>query len=133
MALFSGSGDDSDGAKLAFAIITKGKGSTRMGIRVLNSLPRQLHHFATNKNKVWTPLMEAIAKKYGLSLNGAWNKAIMPHLGRHPNEYHSFVYSMMQKASKKAGKNKDEFLKLFDEYVRQPVVNNPEILRKSGW
>ncbi|MBP1617672.1 MAG: hypothetical protein H6Q14_1499 [Bacteroidetes bacterium] len=28
--------------------------------------------------------MEGIAKQFGLDLNGAWNKAAMPHLGRHP-------------------------------------------------
>lgn len=131
--LFSEIGDDSPEAALAFAVVTKGKAKSKSAIRLLESLPNQLHHFATNKNKKWTPLMEAIAKKYGLSLNGAWNKQILPHLGRHPNEYHNFVYNAMRKASSQAGTNKEQFLKLFNQYVQQPVIDNPELLRKSGW
>ncbi len=50
--------------------------------------PEQLHHFATNKNKTYTPQFEEIANKYGLDLDDAWNKEYMPHQGRHPNEYH---------------------------------------------
>ena len=61
------------------------------------SKPMQLHHFATDKNKVFTPQMEAIASKYGLNLNEPWNKEYMHHLGRHPNEYHNYVLEQMQK------------------------------------
>lgn len=43
--------------------------------------------------------MEGIAKQFGLDLNGAWNKAAMPHLGRHPNAYHNFVLKGMQDAA----------------------------------
>ena len=35
--------------------------------------PEQLHHFATNKNKTYTPQFEEIANKYGLDLDDAWN------------------------------------------------------------
>ncbi len=100
--IFSASGaDDNAGTAIAFALVTKGKGNPKAALRALSgikNLPIQIHHFATNKNKRWTPLMEAIAKKYGLSLNGSWNKAAMNHLGRHPNEYHSFVYNAIEKS-----------------------------------
>jgi hypothetical protein len=133
-SVFDASGASSNSnLALATMLVSKGKAKPKTVARILKSLPNQIHHFATNKNKKWTPLMEAIAKKYGLSLNGSWNKQSLPHLGRHPNEYHAFVYNMMRKASSEAGSNKDKFLQLFNKYVKQPVSNNPEMLRKSGW
>lgn len=96
-------------------------------------LPIQIHHFATNKNKTFTPKMAGIANEFGLGLNGAWNKQALPHLGRHPNAYHNFVLDGMQKASAGAGGSQSEFLNLFNQYVIQPVIQNPGLLRKSGW
>ncbi|ULC57923.1 DUF6443 domain-containing protein [Flaviramulus sp. BrNp1-15] len=96
-------------------------------------LPMQMHHFATNKHSVYTGQMGKIAKKFGLDLDGAWNKMLLPHLGRHPNAYHNFVLSGMQKASMEAGGNTKVFLKLFNKYVKKPVINNPKLLRKAGW
>jgi len=77
--------------------------------------------------------MGDIAKQYGLDLNGAWNKAALPHLGRHPEAYHKFVYQNMQRAATEAGGNQAKLLQLFDQYVKQPVLQNPNLLRKSGW
>ncbi|MDE3184495.1 MAG: AHH domain-containing protein, partial [Bacteroidota bacterium] len=99
----------------------------------ISELPNQIHHFATNKNSIFTKQMSAIAKKYGLDLDEAWNKASLPHLGRHPNAYHNFVLEGMQRASMEAGENQNQFLQLFDKYVKQPVFQNPNLLRKSGW
>lgn len=47
------------------------------------ALPRQVHHFLTDKHSVFTPLFEAIVVKYGLTLNDAWNLESLPHQGRH--------------------------------------------------
>ena len=44
--------------------------------------PNQVHHFATNKSKKYTSQFESITKKYGLELDGDWNKQSMPHQGR---------------------------------------------------
>jgi hypothetical protein len=66
-------------------------------------------------------------------LEGAWNKQALPHLGRHPNEYHDFVLKGMRNASDGAGGSQAEFLRLFDQGVKQPVIKNPALLRKSGW
>ncbi len=96
-------------------------------------LPTQIHHFATNKNKLFTPQMANIAKQFGLDLDGAWNKAALPHLGRHPNAYHIFVLKGMQEAAAGAGGSQKQFLNLFNQYVKQPVIQNPGLLRKSGW
>ncbi len=110
-----------------------GKSTTTAIKQAGNKLPTQIHHFATNKNSVWTSKMADIAKQYGLNLNESWNKATMPHLGRHPNAYHNFVYQNMQRAATEAGGNQTKFLQLFDQYVKQPILQNPELLRKSGW
>ncbi|MCU0916720.1 MAG: AHH domain-containing protein [Planctomycetes bacterium] len=100
---------------------------------VSQSLPQQMHHFATTINEVYTPRMQEIAGKYGLDLQGAWNKQLLPHLGRHPNEYHEFVLRNMRQAERLAGSSQGAFLESFDVLVKQPVIQNPELLRKAGW
>ncbi len=96
-------------------------------------VPKQLHHFATNKSKVYTPAMTNIAKKLGLDLDENWNKEFLPHLGRHPNEYHQFVLRGMERAANEANGDKSKFIELFEKYVKEPIRNNPDLLRKSGW
>ena len=99
----------------------------------IESLPSQMHHFATNKHSTYTKQMAEIANKYDLRLSGKWNQELMPHLGRHPNLYHDFVLDGMRKAAAEAGPSSARFLQLFDQYVKQPVMTNPNLLRKSGW
>jgi hypothetical protein len=77
--------------------------------------------------------MEAIAKRFGLDLDDLWNKAAMPHLGRHPTKYHEFVLQGMQQAAAEAGTSTAKFLELFDLYVKQPILQNPNLLHSSGW
>lgn len=100
---------------------------------VKSSRPNQVHHFATNKNSRYTKQMSDIADKYGLKLDGDWNKELLPHQGRHPNNYHDFVLDGMNRASNEAGSDTSKFLELFDKYVKEPVRNNPDLLRKAGW
>ena len=95
--------------------------------------PNQVHHFATNKNSTYTPQMEEIANRFGLKLDQSWNKEAMPHLGRHPNAYHQFVLENMQNAATQANGSKSEFLRLFEQNVKQPVRSNPKMLNKSWW
>ncbi len=99
----------------------------------IKKIPIQIHHFATNKSKTWTPKLEKIAKKYNLDLDGDWNKKAMHHQGRHPNKYHEFVLEGMKRAEKEASTNKQKFLELFNQYIIQPVLQNPLLLRKAGW
>jgi RHS repeat-associated protein len=103
------------------------------GLDCKKKLPTQTHHFATNKNKKYTPQMKSIANEFGLDLNEKWNKQDLPHIGRHPNKYHDFVLEGMQNAKAGAGGSQSEFLRLFDENVKQPVNLNLELLKKSGW
>ena len=100
---------------------------------VKSTMPNQVHHFATNKSKKYTQQMSNIADKYGLKLKGDWNKELLPHQGRHPNKYHDFVLDGMNRASNEAGSDTSKFLELFDKYVKEPVRNNPDLLKKVGW
>ncbi len=112
----------------------RAEGQCKAAVKVtIKKVVEQIHHFATNKNKFFTPQMEAIARRFGLKLDEAWNKMILPHLGRHPNQYHRFVLEGMETAAQEAGKDTTKFLELFGKYVVQPIKNNPELLRKAGW
>ncbi|QLQ17019.1 MAG: hypothetical protein HZY73_16695 [Micropruina sp.] len=68
-----------------------------------------------------------------MDLDEAWNKEALAHLGRHPNAYHRFVLAGMPRAAKEAGTDKNLFLDLFEKYVKNPVRNNPQLLRRAGW
>jgi len=98
-----------------------------------NARPIQNHHFATPTNKKYTPRMQEIAERQNLSLEGDWNRGQLPHQGRHPDAYHQFVLDSMREADSVAGANQDQFLKLFGDSVREPVLQNPDLLRKAGW
>lgn len=58
--------------------------------------PNQVHHYATNKNKIYTQEFKDITDKYGLDLDADWNKELLPHQGRHPNAYHDFILDEMK-------------------------------------
>lgn len=77
--------------------------------------------------------MQQIVKKYGLELDGAWNKELLPHRGRHPEAYHRFVYDQMKRADSKAHGSAARFVALFERYVKDPVRANPDLLRRIGW
>ena len=97
-----------------------------------NTKPNQIHHYATNKSKTYTPQLEEVTKKYGLNLDDAWNKDLLPHQGRHPNEYHEYILDSMKQFDDIAQGNKDIFLKLFDG-LKENVKNNPDMLYKNYW
>jgi RHS repeat-associated protein len=100
---------------------------------IMERLEEQIHHFATNKGKSYHPMFKKFADRYQLDLDGAWNKESIPHLGRHPTEYHNFVLDGMRRAATEAGKDRQKFLELFEKYVKAPVRENPWMLRKDGW
>ena len=105
--------------------ITGGNGGTA-------TKPNQIHHFATNKNKTYTPQLEEIVKKYGLNLDDEWNKELLPHQGRHPNAYHEYILDSMKQFDEIAQGDKDMFLKLFNS-LKENVRNNPNMLYKDYW
>ena len=94
--------------------------------------PEQVHHYATNKNKVYTPQFEEITQKYGLDLDEEWNKDLLPHQGRHPNAYHEYVLESMKQFDYIAQGNKKTFIKLY-ENLKENVKANPDMLYKEYW
>ena len=94
--------------------------------------PNQVHHYATNKSKTYTPQLEEIANRYELDLNDAWNKDLLPHQGRHPNAYHEYVLDSMKQFDNIAQGDKDIFLKLFDN-LKNNVKSKPDMLYKDYW
>lgn len=96
------------------------------------SKPNQVHHYATNKSKTYTPQLEEITNKYGLDLDDAWNKDLLPHQGRHPNAYHNYVLDSMKQFDDIAQGDKDVFLKLY-ENLKSNVKANPDMLYKDYW
>ncbi len=76
--------------------------------------------------------MENITNKYRLDLDGAWNKELLPHQGRHPYAYHDFVLDKLSTYDKIAKGDKEKFLKLF-EGLKKEVRDNPGMLYKDYW
>ena len=95
--------------------------------------PIQKHHFATDKNKEFTPQMEKIANKYGLKLSEDWNTEALPHQGRHPNAYHRWVLNQMRAIDAIPNMNRELFIRTFRKCVIEPVIENPQILYKDYW
>ncbi len=94
--------------------------------------PNQVHHFATNKSSKFTAEFEKITSKYGLDLNDDWNKKLLPHQGRHPNDYHQYVFERMRKIDDIAKGDKDKFIALFNE-LKKEISENPDMLYKKYW
>ena len=76
---------------------------------------------SNHKSKKYTSQFESITKKYGLDLDGDWNKQSMPHQGRHPYAYHDYVLDNMQKFDRIANGDKTKFLKLYDQ-MKQKII-----------
>ena len=108
-----------DGAKSSSKVLTSGK-------------PHQIHHFATNKSKKYTPQFEKITKKYNLDLDGDWNKMSLPHQGRHLYAYHDYVLDSMKKYDSIAKGDQKKFLSLYEQ-TKTEIANNPEMLYKNYW
>ena len=98
--------------------------------KVGKTKPDQVHHYATNKNTKYTPQMEEIARKYNLDLDGEWNKGLLPHQGRHTNQYHEYILKKMRNYDKIAQGDQSVFLGLF-EALKDEIKSNPDILYKK--
>lgn len=78
------------------------------------SKPTQEHHYASNKNKTYTPQFEEIRNKYGLELDNEWNKDLFPYQGRHPNAYHDYILNSIRQFDEIVQGNREIFLELFE-------------------
>jgi hypothetical protein len=62
-----------------------------------------IHHIATNKNSVFTPLFEKLFAKYGLGLQDEANKTVISkvfHYSSHPPDYHQWVLTTLRNATR---------------------------------
>jgi hypothetical protein len=116
---------------------TKPANATNAGSEATKVGRNIIHHIASNKHlSKYTPQFESIANKYGLKLDAAWNKVDISdvyHYSKHPSQYHEFVLKGMRAADAGAAGNQAKFLQLFDQYVKQPLLQNPNIVNKTGW
>ena len=97
-----------------------------------------IHYIASNKHfSKHTPQSEFIANKYGLNPDADWGKVDIFRCLSHycPAQYHEFVLKGMKAAD--AGGNQARFLQLFsylfDQYIRQPLLQNSNMLNETGW
>ena len=107
--------------------------SNAADVSVETTKPKQLHHYATDKNSIYTQKFEKITKRYNLDLDGDWNKELLPHQGRHPNAYHEFILSEMEEIDNIADGNVDIFIELYEERVKSVIRDNPDMLYKKYW
>ena len=103
--------------------------------RILESTakPNQIHHYATNKSGTYTSQFEEITHKYGLDLDCAWNKELLPHQGKHPSIYHEYVLDLMEQIDQIAQGDTELFLQLYEEMVKDTVRSNPAMLYSEYW
>ncbi|MCB9823355.1 AHH domain-containing protein [Candidatus Nomurabacteria bacterium] len=114
----------------------EGIGRHFAGVGMLKVPGFRVHHLASNKNSRYTHLFDQIAKKYGLSLNGKWNKMRVSskyHYSKHPTQYHDFVLDAMKAADVAADGDPAKFIKAFQSTVKGAIEANPNILNKTGW
>lgn len=62
-----------------------------------------------------------------------YSKELLPHQGRHPNEYHDFVLDEMRNIDNIANGNKDIFLELYESEIRSVIRENPDMLYSDYW
>jgi RHS repeat-associated protein len=116
--------------------LAEGIGRMFAGFAMVRGGSLAIHHIASNKHAFYSRLFKEIADKYKLTLNGKWNKVSIStqyHYSKHPSEYHEFVLQGLQAADAAAAGDKLKFLELFDKFVKQPLMANPNMLNKTGW
>lgn len=102
---------------------------------LIEVMPEQLHHVATRFGQ-WADRFNMYVSKYGLDVAdnaGEWNVIMVPHRGPHPAEYHQWVLSNLEAATRVAGDDKALFLSLYREWVVNVVTGDPTITRLSYW
>jgi RHS repeat-associated protein len=94
----------------------------------VKEIPRQIHHLITNKGEYWPKIMRKITDNYKLDLNGDWNKVTLPgHKGKHTEQYHQWVYRQLRGIDARANGDTQQFLDLFIEKIKKPVLENPRL------
>jgi hypothetical protein len=112
------------------------KALKKLGQELVEGLGKQTHHLLTDKHGTkWTAEFKKIVEKYGLDLDDDWNKIQIPHQGEggHAQQYHQWVYERLKYIDSVAQGDTKVFLEMFDEMIKQPVLDNPWVVRKDWW
>jgi RHS repeat-associated protein len=113
--------------------VCAGLSADQINKNIENKKPTQNHHYGTNKSKQFTPRFEEITKKYNLDLDDGWNTELLPHQGRHPNEYHDWMLSKFREADRYAQGDTVKFKQYLDDNAFSYVRENPNMLYKEYW
>jgi len=103
---------------------------------LLEGMPEQFHHMASDKHSEWSPRFRRIADRYGLSITDSareWNVHEIPHRGPHHPDYHQWVLDNMEAADEVADGDVAVFRDLFSRWVVQVVRSDPTIVRWAYW
>ncbi|MCH7727852.1 MAG: AHH domain-containing protein, partial [Planctomycetes bacterium] len=96
----------------------------------------QIHHIASDKDKIFGPQFEKLFKEGGLDLQSTWNKTRVPgHVGPHGKFYNNYVLERLQTAV--AGKSGNAYRKgLLDELYQLrreiQIGDLGDLLRAAG-
>ncbi len=96
----------------------------------------QNHHIVSPINKRYLPEFTPITDKYALSLKGKWNIepiSVTFHNGRHPYAYHKWILDQLKNIDAESKGDKEIFLKLFQQQIKEPLLKQPEMLGKDYW
>lgn len=99
--------------------------------KVTQGLKQSTHHILTNKNDKWTYGFNKIVEKYNLDLEGDWNKIEIPQNGRHPDAYHEAINNELVIIDREAGGDTSKFMDLFNQRIKTPLQENPEMIFKE--
>ena len=109
-------------------------------IKALNKLENgstgkaQRHHIISPKNKKFVDKFKPITDKYGLDLEGDWNKINISteyHKGRHTNVYHEKILNSLRDIDKLSNGNRSKFIYYFNLRVKQGIINDPKIIQRK--
>ena len=97
--------------------------------------PIQRHHFLSDKSikSGNTEIYKEFLDEMGLKLNDSMNLWNMPHFGSHPIPMHRWTLEQIDVIREIAGNDTALKIKLFEEMIKKPIIENPRMLDADWW
>jgi RHS repeat-associated protein len=124
--------DVGDAVRKTNNALTLSEDALKYGKKLVESFDDKVHHLASNKNKMWTPVFNDLVQMYG-KLDESWNKLKVPQNSKHPEQYHRWVADALFQIDLFAQGDREKFLELFEKYIMNTVNENPWLLKKAWW
>lgn len=87
----------------------------------------QRHHIIPHNNSM-SGIYKEITDKYGLDLDGDWNKIdLVHHRGAHTSNYREWILETLLEIEQIAGSSKEVFLKEFNARIRDALYKYPRL------